>query len=648
MLNSSNPITSITRSQKNKTYDLQVSWSLHNRCNYACSYCPEELHNGDFSWLKLNDCKTFIDMIQKRYIGELGKESVLFSFTGGEPTLWKGFQDLLVHINSYGFKSGLTSNGNVSLKFWEKVITFFDFIALSFHPESADPDKFIKTFEYIHNHKGAVCPSVRIMIPPNDELFAKCKKVYNHIKKNYPNWTIECVHILDDYGRTSIPKVYNNPEIRSFLEENTFISQFNDHKLIKKNNYHFDYIVERQNGNKEQLRENSLVTNNEHYFKDWYCAVGLESLFVSYLGQIHRAGCLEGGIIGQINHPENISFPDAPIKCKKDLCHCPTDIRITKYKIAPESFRSKIEVNKEPISIRRRAHGIKGTISLTYQSSYEREHPDWPSALISLGSQMAANLNCDNSLISIEISTNEYGDYSRIIEAISEIKKNNFTVLFGGFASNQTKDFIKLSQICDRMAISFHQGVSSPQNFMDMVFKVSKFEKLSRPLDIKFLVHSKDKHELLLEIRKEIISKIKRFNLIYIESFLENDHIDSKTNEFLKQGHGLYQEDPDRIESKMPENQSSNVHFDNGSFKGTIPLLSDQDFQFNFKSWQCNIGNELIDIDAFGTMKTSRCGSAKIIGNFLKNELPTFPIKSTICQQNNCQDFVEQNISKST
>ena len=138
--------------KKENTYDLHVMWTIHTKCNYACSYCPDHLHNGETSWLKLKDITDFIDRIHEHYVKRLGYKNILFSLTGGEPTLWKDFLPFIEYIHHKGFYSGLTTNGSVSLRFWERVSTYFNYICLSFHPESADPDKFLKTYQFLHDH----------------------------------------------------------------------------------------------------------------------------------------------------------------------------------------------------------------------------------------------------------------------------------------------------------------------------------------------------------------------------------------------------------------------------------------------------------------------------------------------------------------
>ena len=73
---------------------------------------------------------------------------------------------------------------------------------------------------------------------------------------------------------------------------------------------------------------NELLNNKKTDFYGWECDIGLESLFVQYNGKVQRGNCAEGGFIGNIN--TGVEWPSVPIVCSKNVCHCSTDIVISK------------------------------------------------------------------------------------------------------------------------------------------------------------------------------------------------------------------------------------------------------------------------------------------------------------------------------
>lgn len=319
------------------TYDLHLMWDLHHKCNYHCSYCSPGLNNGSIDLLRLNDLKGLIDRVVEHYMEKLGYRNILFSFTGGEPTLWKDFQELLIYANSKGIQLGLTTNGSVGLNFWKRTSTFFDYICLSFHPEFADGERFLKAFEYLHNHKETVIPSVRLMMHKEKKYWDKAIEVLEEVKK-FPNWTYECVYILDDYATMKVNKTpYPSKEMEDFLKENAFKSQFKDNQFVHLPNVLFDYQVQFSDGKSNKLDENILINNNQVDFFGWECNIGLESLFIDADGSVFRSGCSPGKYtksLGTIFDYQNIEFPVLPIFCSsREGCYCPTDIRIGKKKL---------------------------------------------------------------------------------------------------------------------------------------------------------------------------------------------------------------------------------------------------------------------------------------------------------------------------
>ena len=315
--------------KRENTYDLHVMWAIHNKCNYACSYCPDNLHNGDITKVKLDTLKGFVDKVRRHYVDRFGYKNILFSMTGGEPTLWKGFLPFVEYCHEKGLCCGLTSNGSVSLRFWERVSSYFDYICLSFHPESADPDNFLKTYKFLHDHPKTVIPSIRVMMHPKDSLWEKSVALVEKLKK-FPNWTYQCVHILDDYGSSSKKIDYASKEKEEYLLKNAFVEQYKDNRFVYLPKVGFNYGVEYEDHTFETLDENKLINKNQVNFKGWDCNIGLEQLFILYDGNIFRAGCQVGGYLGNIFDYEKIKFPIGSVKCYRNACYCPTDIRISK------------------------------------------------------------------------------------------------------------------------------------------------------------------------------------------------------------------------------------------------------------------------------------------------------------------------------
>src|SRR6185436_15194256 len=50
-----------------------VEWMLGNRCTFACSYCPSELHDGSLPWISADVILPFLDQVRRHYCEALGR-----------------------------------------------------------------------------------------------------------------------------------------------------------------------------------------------------------------------------------------------------------------------------------------------------------------------------------------------------------------------------------------------------------------------------------------------------------------------------------------------------------------------------------------------------------------------------------------------
>lgn len=309
--------------------DLHICWSLHNTCNYRCSYCPSYNQNASQKWLTKNLVFRFIDAICEYYVKQMRLERIQISFSGGEPTLWNGFKDICRYIADKGMTIGLTSNGSLPADYWEDFAHLFDWVCLSYHPGYVDERSFYSLVKYMHDRPDIVVPAIRFMMLPEEKYWDKCIVFADGIKSTMDNWTIEFVKIQNDFGEGITPVHYNNDQI-NFLQSSGYREQHNRPDLIRPTAYSWDLNVIYSTGEKEKLRTNDMINRGLTIFTDWSCNIGLELLCVNYYGNITRGGCLQGGIIGNITQDNPFIFPNEPVICKKQHCNCATEIMVSK------------------------------------------------------------------------------------------------------------------------------------------------------------------------------------------------------------------------------------------------------------------------------------------------------------------------------
>ena len=127
-----------------------VSWLLGRFCNYNCSYCWPYANTDKPDHQELSLYKSTIDEI-KSQARDNGYTQFHFSFSGGEPTAYKDFGELIEHYCSDTapeYQSlHMTTNLSPGSKWWNKWLEATKglqrrSITASFHAEFANEQEF--------------------------------------------------------------------------------------------------------------------------------------------------------------------------------------------------------------------------------------------------------------------------------------------------------------------------------------------------------------------------------------------------------------------------------------------------------------------------------------------------------------------------
>ena len=295
-----------------------VNWCLGSTCNYACSYCPEALHDGKNRWPSPTIIKNFIAKIKEQH----PNKGIYFEFTGGEVTLYKHFVDICQYCTELGVKVGLITNGSRTLRWWEDNKKYFDHVCISFHPEFADEQHFVDVVKLIHED---VRTHVNIMMSP--EKFDYCYAVANKVK-NLGNISMALQPLIHDFGDTLFD--YNEFQKKIFDKQHELITR---HIKFTKS---FDYYrgamrTVNEQGESAVSSAHRFISEKTNDWSGWKCYAGIEQLIVDMDGSVHRGWCKVGEPIGNI-FDDNLKLPSEPIVCNKTMCHCNFDIMCTKEK----------------------------------------------------------------------------------------------------------------------------------------------------------------------------------------------------------------------------------------------------------------------------------------------------------------------------
>jgi len=301
---------------------FNVSWILGRFCNYKCSYCWPYANTDQPDHLDLEIYKNTIDEI-KRQARANGFTEFHFSFSGGEPTAYKHFGELIEHYcgdTEAPYQSiHLTTNLSPGSKWWTRWLeTTKDLqrrsITASYHAEFAHEQEFGDKCLQLMND-GVLVTINQVMVPDSfDEYYDRCSRFsergINVTLKPQSDPTASFV--VKGYTEEQIHKMQTNfPQNNQ--GEKVLQMYFED---IKGNNYGLD----------QAERMNAFGFNK---FKDWTCAAGHQSCVIRGVEVKRAYSCAEeplGTLTG------GFTLFKAPSKCITGTCVSSADSKIPKWK----------------------------------------------------------------------------------------------------------------------------------------------------------------------------------------------------------------------------------------------------------------------------------------------------------------------------
>ncbi len=304
---------------------MNLTWVVNNICNNKCSYCVPDLNSGMGHHYTWENAQKFLEKLFEKY------PKIHCSVSGGEPSISPFLPDLVKMFNSSGNTIGTTSNAFKPIEYWEDISKYLYYICFSYHPEFP-----VKNFrEKVIAASLNTYVTVRVMMLPSK--WEHCVEVFNSLK-DIDTLLIEPVRILDWGGKNREAHVYTKEQLDWFERE----------EIMEAHNKMISHLMERGESVELQstfiLDDGSILSGKNanpvqfiNYgmtnFEGYVCEIGLKSLFVHYDGKIQLGNCMVGGIIGEIEDFENIKWPTYPVICNKTLCHCATDVNISKWAI---------------------------------------------------------------------------------------------------------------------------------------------------------------------------------------------------------------------------------------------------------------------------------------------------------------------------
>lgn len=309
---------------KNKQETFFVTWSLHNYCNFRCTYCPDGLNLGSLQELPFENIIKFFNSLKMI----APNKKIIFAFSGGEPTYHPQFIEIIKFLSNNGCEITLTTNGSQTLKWWKEAEPYIDHLVISYHVGWTKKEKLSKVIEFLTKTTWVNLDFMMSTDNWDDTI------EFSNSLKGKENLSISYIPIQQDFGQHSKGLINYTQEQLDFLQNNsTVFGKFSPSpRKIDKCKGFFgrgEKFMETDALGTSLLDYKYLISNKLNYFKGYECDLGLEGLIIEVTGEIYKAYCHIGGIVGNINTGE-LNFVYKPVICTKDICPCSVDIEISK------------------------------------------------------------------------------------------------------------------------------------------------------------------------------------------------------------------------------------------------------------------------------------------------------------------------------
>lgn len=301
-----------------------VSWILSRFCNYDCSYCWPYAKSKISDHRPLTVYKDTLDEIKKQ-ARDNGFKNFHFSFSGGEPTAYKKFKDLVEHYandDKPEYQSfHMTSNCSPSIKWWEKTLVSLKkfnraSITASFHAEFAKEEEFAEKLVFLVQN-GIYVTVNQVMVPERFyESYNRCRRLHekgiNVTLK--PQSDPTACHVVNGYTQGMLD-IMQTGFPQHFNEEMVYQIELKD---SQGNTYKFD----------QAERFNAFGFNK---FPGWLCNSGYQSCIIREPGgEVKRSYSCHDERLGTID--EGFKLFKNPMPCMTPSCVSSADSKIPKVK----------------------------------------------------------------------------------------------------------------------------------------------------------------------------------------------------------------------------------------------------------------------------------------------------------------------------
>ena len=328
-----------------------ISWLLGRFCNYKCSYCWPYARSSIPDHRPLELLISTMDEIKKQ-AGNRGFNSFHFSFSGGEPTLHKGYLKLLEHysndISNSNYQSvHMTSNLSPGFKWFEKYIQAVSAlhrvsITASFHKEFAKREPFADKIKFLQENEIHVTINM-VMVPDRFEILWDDAMYFHEREINVtlkPQSDPKAQKVVQGYSKSMLERLREGMPQRDYTKSLLEKKQKKPSRpkpknykvFLKAGSQKFQLELTDSKGKAWYMDQaERLNAFNFNRFKNWECSAGYRSIIIREPdGFIKRSYSCSDKPLGHIE--KGFQLLKDPKPCITESCVSSADSKIPKRK----------------------------------------------------------------------------------------------------------------------------------------------------------------------------------------------------------------------------------------------------------------------------------------------------------------------------
>lgn len=295
---------------------LYIYWTITDFCNFRCSYCPDELHSGDYAQKRRpgfpsnEEIESFIDAIINTH---LQGRFLNMTISGGEPTLHPMFKTVIERMAPHGSVEVVT-NGSRDVAWWRLLPVLPDKVTISLHPEFSKLEKINEVGLFLVDNNIDLMFNL-MCDPENWDWVTSVKELLD--VRLHPHINAK---ILTDHKNKETdgkPFEYYEDQLAFIRREQSTIKNSDPRKRV-----HAVY----DDGTEGGFSAFDIINANQHSFTGWSCSAGRSGLRVNFDGTV-RAGICSIKRLGTVGRftPET-----QDIICTNIYCKTAGDINLSK------------------------------------------------------------------------------------------------------------------------------------------------------------------------------------------------------------------------------------------------------------------------------------------------------------------------------